>query len=111
MSLLPLDAPILATEKLRVGGDYIETFDQAVARHTDRLHGSHPFKMAWGWRCDAAPESHEAVHFTGYKTAQAHATLATKKSCTDSDIEVAVIDIPCETMHVTHARNLEPKET
>jgi heme-degrading monooxygenase HmoA len=111
IDLLPLDAPILAVERMRVGADHVEAFYQAMTRHTDGLRGSHPFKMAWGWRDDAAPESREAVLFTGWETARAHVTFPTKKNCIDCDNEVAAIDEPWETMYVTHIGNLERKET
>jgi hypothetical protein len=104
MSLLPLDASVLAIERMRVGGEYVEAFDRAIIRHTEELQGSHRSKVAHGWRCDAAPGSHEAVLSTGWETAQAHATLAFEKS-------TAAIDKQYETMQVIYAWNLERKET
>jgi heme-degrading monooxygenase HmoA len=104
MSLLPLDAPVLAIERMRVREEHVEAFDQAVTRHTEELQGSHPSKVAHGWRCDAAPGSHEAILFTGWETAQAHATPAFEKS-------TAAIDKQYKIMQVIHAWNLERKET
>ena len=109
MSLLPLDAPVLAIERMRVREDCIGTFDQAVTRHTQQHRGSHPFEVAHGWRCDTSPENHGAIVFTGWQTAQAHVTFATEKSYSDSGI--AGIGQQYETLQVTRAWNLERKET
>jgi hypothetical protein len=100
MSLLPLNAPVLAVERMRVRGEHVDAVDQAVTRHTEELH---PSKVAHGWRCDAAPGSHEAFLFTGCETAHAHAIFAIKNT--------AAIDNQYETMQVIHAWNLERKET
>jgi hypothetical protein len=109
MSLLPLDAPVLAIERMRVRGDCIEAFNQAVITHTQQRQGSYPFKVAHGWRCDAAPGSYEVLIFSGWETAQAHVTFTANKSHSNSG--VAPTDGQYETMQVAHAWNMERKET
>ncbi|CAO2658735.1 Nn.00g064580.m01.CDS01 [Neocucurbitaria sp. VM-36] len=109
MSSLPLDAPILAIERLSVKGDCINAFDQAVIRHMQLRQGSHPFKVAHGWRCDAAAGSHEALIFTGWENAQAHVTFAVNQKG-HSDGDSAAINGKYEEIHVHHARNLERNE-
>ena len=53
MASLPLDAPVLAIERLRVEPDYVRTFNQAATKPTQLLEDSHSFKVIRGWRCDA----------------------------------------------------------
>ncbi|KAF1834988.1 hypothetical protein BDW02DRAFT_314285 [Decorospora gaudefroyi] len=110
MSLLPLDAPVLAIETLRVRRDCVEAFEQAVMRHTQQPPpGSRSFKVAHGWRCDAASGNYEALIFSGWENVQAHITLTMSKSCNSND--VAAIDGQYETMQVTHARNMERRKS
>jgi hypothetical protein len=106
MGLLPLDAPVLAIERMCVRGDCVEAIDQAVTRHTQELRGSHP-KTTHGWRCDAAPTIHEAVLFTGWEAAQAHIPFAMNKKLIQNDIEVAAIKGQHDTILTW---NLERKE-
>lgn len=97
MSLLPLDAPILAIERIRVSEEYTQASDRAVERHAQELRGSHPFRVAYGWRCDAGPKSQEALIFSGWKTAQVHVAFPVQGG-EDGQYEV---------VQITHARNLE----
>ncbi|KAF1849921.1 uncharacterized protein K460DRAFT_360771 [Cucurbitaria berberidis CBS 394.84] len=108
MSSLPLDAPVLAIEILSVKGDYINAFNQAVMRHTQLLQGSHPFRVAHGWRCDMAAGSHEALIFSGWENAQAHVTFAAQEG--HSDCDNAAINGQYEEIQVHHATNLEREE-
>ncbi|KAJ4365233.1 hypothetical protein N0V83_008851 [Neocucurbitaria cava] len=109
MSSLPLDAPVLAIEIMKIKGDCVEAFDQAVIRHTQHILGSHPFKVAHGWRCDAAAGSHEALIFTGWENTQAHVTFAVNQEG-HRDGDKAALNGQYEVIQVHHAKNLERKE-
>ena len=110
MSSLPLDAPVLAIEILSVKGDCVDAFDQAAMRHTQLLlGGSHPFKVAHGWRCDAVAGSHEALIFSGWLNAHAHVTFTARQEGY-GDGDNAAIAGQYEEIQVHHARNLERKE-
>ncbi|KAH7548973.1 hypothetical protein BM1_10746 [Bipolaris maydis] len=94
---LPLDAPFLAIERISVSKESTWVFDEAVQRHAQQLQGSHPFKLAHGWRCDAARNHHEAIVFSAWQTPQAHVAFAAKDSQ----------DGQYKTLQMTCARNLE----
>ncbi|USP76579.1 uncharacterized protein yc1106_03853 [Curvularia clavata] len=97
MSSLPLDAPILAIERIRVSEECTQAFDQAAERHAQELRGSHPFKVAYGWRCDAGPKNQEALIFSGWQIAQAHVNFPVQGSEKGR----------YEVVQTTYARNLE----
>jgi heme-degrading monooxygenase HmoA len=97
MDLLPLDAPILAIERIRVSEECTQTFNEVMERHVQKLQSSYPFKVAHGWRCDAAPNTHESLVFSGWPDAQAHIAFTVKGSR----------DGQCEMLQITHARNME----
>lgn len=78
IDLLPLDAPILAIERIRVSEECTGALDQAIQKHIQELRGSHLFKIATGWRCDAEPTTHEVLIFSGCQTAQAHVGFTVK---------------------------------
>ncbi|EUC46950.1 hypothetical protein COCMIDRAFT_25149 [Bipolaris oryzae ATCC 44560] len=99
VNLLPLDAPILAIERISVSEESTRGFGEAVHRHAQQLQGSHPFKLAHGWRCDAVPNHHEAIIFSGWQTPQAHVAFAAKNNQ----------DGQYKTLQMTCARNLERK--
>lgn len=76
MRSLPLDAPILALERLRVEARILEAFDQAATKHAQHLRASHPFKVAFGWRIDAATGTHEALILSGWEREITHVSFA-----------------------------------
>jgi heme-degrading monooxygenase HmoA len=108
MSSLPLDAPVLAIERLLVEENSIDMFDQAALRHARHLQGSHPFKVVHGWRCDTPTGRHEALIFSGWKNADAHVTFKEKDEGR-SDGDSAAVSVQHEQMLVHHAWNLERK--
>lgn len=99
MSSLPLDAPILAIERVRVQEKITSAFERSMKGHMQELQGSHQCKAVHGWRCDTTSESHEALIFSGWSAVQAHVNFATKNSC----------DEQFEMVQTIHARNLEQK--
>jgi heme-degrading monooxygenase HmoA len=106
MRLLPLDAPVLAIERLCIKGECVEAIDQVVTRHRQELRDSQP-KTTHGWRCDGEPKTHEVVLFTGWETAQAHTPFAMNKSFIQNDVEVAAVN---GQHHAILAWNLERKK-
>lgn len=111
MSSLPLDAPILGLERLRVEEDGIATFERAATRHVQQLQGSSPFKVVHGWRCDAAPASHEAVFIWGTENSPAHVSFsATQQTLGDNDNGDAVLRGGYKELLLHHCRNLERNE-
>lgn len=106
---LPLDAPVLALERLDVKGDCASAFEQAAARHAHFLQGSHPFKVAHGWRLDAPAGRHETLIFSGWQHTQDHVTFAEKQkgnSCSDT----AAIVGGYVQIELHHAWNIEHKQ-
>lgn len=79
ISVLPLDAPVLALERLRIEAARSVAFDQAAMKHVQRLQGSHKCKAAYGWRCDAGTGRHEALIFSGWENAQAHVSFSARQ--------------------------------
>ena len=96
MDLLPLDAPILAIERIRVSKDCTQTFQQAIEKYAQELQASHPFKVAHGRICDGA-KGHEVLVFNGWKTAQDYVSFSVKGS---QDAQYELLQLIC-------ARNLE----
>ncbi|KAH8730078.1 hypothetical protein GQ44DRAFT_476977 [Phaeosphaeriaceae sp. PMI808] len=109
MSSLPLDAPVLALERLSVKKGCIDVCHQAATRYAHLSQGSHPCKVTHGWRCDASPEAHELVIFSGCENAQAHVTFATRQQSYDSSDHATTMG-QYEELLVHHAWNLERTE-
>ena len=103
LHLLPLEAPVLAMERLRFKEECVEDLERDVTSYAQQLRGNHTFKVAHGWRCDA-PGTHEALVFTGWETAQTHVTLTAN---VDNDHDVAVLQDRSETVQIIRGRNLE----
>lgn len=110
MLSLPLNAPVLAIEWLKIRAEHVDTFEQTVIRHAQHLKSSHPFKVAYGWRCDADAGSHEALIFSGWQNAQAQVTSAWRQQSAGDGENAAIIG-KYEELQAHHARNLEQKET
>jgi heme-degrading monooxygenase HmoA len=108
MSSLPLEASILALERISVEEDAVDAVDKAVARHAQQLLGSHSSRVTHGWRCDAAPGSYEIVIFSGWEAVQAHIAFSARQQ-NQSKSEHAAIVGQCEDLLVHHAWNLELK--
>jgi hypothetical protein len=108
MSLLPLDAPFLAIERLSVNGDCVNSFDQAATRHIRLLEDSYTYRVVCGWRVDAAAESHEALLFTGWENAHAHVSFAARQH--DLGVGEATCDGQYKELSVHHTWNLEREE-
>ncbi|KAF1921982.1 hypothetical protein BDU57DRAFT_511094 [Ampelomyces quisqualis] len=106
ISVLPLDAPVLALERLQVGADGSVAFDQAATKHVQHLQGSHNCKVAYGWRCDAKSRGHEALIFSGWENAQAHVSFRARQQ-DNGDSNSAIILGEYEELLVHHATNLE----
>ncbi|PSN68877.1 hypothetical protein BS50DRAFT_326866 [Corynespora cassiicola Philippines] len=105
MASLPLDAPVLSFARLSVDGESVAAFEQAASKDRQTLGGNpHPFVS--GWRCDGAPGTHEAVVFTGWETAQAHAAFTARQSDGKDSAMCGKYDFIVD----HHARNLERRE-
>jgi heme-degrading monooxygenase HmoA len=109
MSCLPLDAPILALERLAVKEDGIVAFQEAAKRHVQQLQGSNSFNIVHSWRCDIAATSPEAVFLTGWDRSQAHVSFAARQQA-HGDSEGAAITEQYKELLTHHARNLERKD-
>lgn len=105
MSSLPLDAPVLAIMRLLIKGDRVNAYDQAAAKDMHIIADyTHPHNVVNGWRYDAAPGTHEALVFTGWESAHAHAAFAEKAG---DNTKFPAIEGVYESMEVWHARNME----
>lgn len=106
MSSLPLDAPIIAIERFSVQGKFVDAFEQATIRHAQLANSTSSFKVAHGWRCDAAAameRRHEAIVFSGWESVQAHTAFGERQEAKNATVE-------CEKVNrllVHHAWNLE----
>jgi hypothetical protein len=107
MHTLPLEAPILAIERLIFKKECMESVEKVVARYTQQLQRMNSFKTVYGWRCDAAQETHEALVFTGHGNAQIHSTFAAKGI---DDNNTAMLNEQFETVQIILGRNLERKD-
>jgi hypothetical protein len=103
MTSLPLDAPILAIERLLVKEHCVDAFDQAVSKHASLLQDSHLAKITHGWRCDPPASSHEAVILSGWKD-QNYISFSAGQHKHGSN---ASIEGEFEEILVHHAWNLE----
>jgi heme-degrading monooxygenase HmoA len=107
MHTLPLESPILAIERLIFKKECMESVEKVVARYTQQLQRMNSFKTVYGWRCDAAQETHEALVFTGHGNAQIHSTFAAKGI---DDNNTAMLNEQFETVQIILGRNLERKD-
>ncbi|KAF2266622.1 hypothetical protein CC78DRAFT_120852 [Lojkania enalia] len=110
MSSLPLNAPVMAISRLFVKAESVDAFSGAVLPHerTTEDAASKPYNAVKSWRCDAEPGKHEAVIFTGWDTAQAHAVFTAEVRGTT---EHAAISQHYEGMDVQLVRNMEKQCT
>ncbi|KAI8934445.1 hypothetical protein NX059_009177 [Plenodomus lindquistii] len=104
MSSLPLDAPVLAIERLSFGGDPQDPLEHYPAKHAYELSDNHPFKVKHGWRCDPTVGSHELFIFSGWKDVQSHVTFEESRQ---GDSDFAHVKGQCEHILIHHGRDLE----
>jgi heme-degrading monooxygenase HmoA len=109
MSSLPLDAPILAIERLSVEEDYVVAVHQATTKYMQHLEGSRPFRVAYGSRCDTMPGIQEVIIFSGWENSQAHVRFSVEQH-NYSDTDGATISGHYKELVVHHAKNLERRE-
>jgi len=109
MHVVEADAPILAIERMCVEVESVESVDRAVIKHIQQLKTSHPFNIAYGWRCDLVPGNHEVFLLSGWETAPDHVAFTHGKD--DDDDTAAVMNKGVKTLGVIHGRNLERKAT
>jgi heme-degrading monooxygenase HmoA len=108
MSSLPLDAPILALERIGVEEGSVDAVDAAIARHAQQLLGSHSSRVAHGWRCDAARGNHEVIIFSGWGNVQDHVTFGARQQSQRIQKHAGIVR-GCEDIMVHHAWDLELK--
>lgn len=80
MSSLPLDAPFLAIERLRVkGGEHMMEYDRIMGGLVSGIREvTEPYKVVVGWRCDSEPGEQESLIFTGFETSSRASTVKTR---------------------------------
>jgi hypothetical protein len=83
-SALPLDAPYLVLERLRVKEDGVAAFEPAVTRHVQQIQGSSAFKVVHGWRRDAVPAINEVVFISGSENTRAQVSFTAQQTLSDS---------------------------
>jgi hypothetical protein len=105
MSSLPLDAPVLVIERLRVKENSVDAFDQAATRHAQLSRGSSLFKVAYGRCVDAAIREPEALIISG-QDAQSHVTFASRQKRLGDD-DHATINEQYEVLLIHQTQNLE----
>jgi hypothetical protein len=108
MSSLPLDAPVLAIERLSVEEDYVGAVDQAAKRYVQHLQDNNPFRAAYGWRCDELFGSREVLIFSGCETVQAHVGFSTRQHDSEEKCSASISGHYKEVL-VHHTKNLERK--
>jgi hypothetical protein len=112
-SALPLDAPFLVLEILRVKKDGVAALEPAVTRHVQQIQGSSAFKVLHGWRRDAAPASNEVVFISGSEDTRACVSFAAQQTLSDDAVAVnrgedeMTIRGGYEEILLHHCRNLE----
>jgi hypothetical protein len=111
-SALPLDAPFLVLERLRVKEDGVAAFEPVVARHVQQLQGSSAFKVVHGWRRVAAPARNEIVFISGSENTRAHASFTAQHTLKGGEDAVnpgdeQIIRGGYEEILLHHCRNLE----
>jgi hypothetical protein len=105
---LPLNAPILAIERLLVQGWCVLTFEQAVTRHARLLQENHSTETIHGWRCDAPAGTHEAIIFSGCKDKKSHTPFSGRRFVNNNNADVS-IERGYEEVFSHHLWNLEHK--
>jgi heme-degrading monooxygenase HmoA len=76
MDELPLDAPVIAITRLFIRGEEVDAYNSAAVNDQHTIaKATRPFNVVYGWRLDSAPGKHEALQFTGWEDAQAHAAF------------------------------------
>lgn len=106
MSVLPLDAPVIAIARLYIkGGEHIDEYNRIVDKYRDTIaDATKPHKVVDGWRCDSQPGKHEALMFSGWESIEAHRAFTAKMR---EEEEYASIRDNYEGMEVRHARDME----
>jgi len=102
MDALPLDAPVLAIERL-VAKDGVVVFEQAAESYVQRLQENTLFKILYNQRCDTASPRAETVFLTGWETVEDHFSFS-KRLQDRNDVEASGM---VEQLLLHHAKNLE----
>jgi hypothetical protein len=108
MSSLPLDAPILAIERVHVkGGQHVMEYDRTVMKNRVKriLEDTKPYSVVMEWRCDSGPGKQESLIFTGFETMEASRSFSTKARA-ESPEWVSMMDHLEET-EVMYGRDME----
>jgi hypothetical protein len=108
MTSLPLNAPVLAIERLLVQEHCVHAFNQAIIRHAGLLQDSTSAKVTHGWRCDTPARTHEAIIFSGWKDTETHIPVSARRYEYDDTTDIS-IEEGCEEILVHHLWNLEHK--
>jgi hypothetical protein len=87
---LPLNAPVLAIERLLVQGWCVPTFEQAVIRHARLLQENHSTETTHGWRCDAPAGTHEAIIFSGCKDTKPHTPFSGRRFVANDNADIFI---------------------
>ncbi|KAH4107517.1 hypothetical protein HBI23_130700 [Parastagonospora nodorum] len=106
MESLPLDAPVLAIERLVLKGNGVLAFEQAIEGYVQQLQGNTSFKIVHNWRCDTASPKAEAVFLTGWQNVEDDVGFS-KRLRDRGGLETAGI-VGQILLH--HARNIERKD-
>ncbi|KZM20101.1 uncharacterized protein EKO05_0007544 [Ascochyta rabiei] len=78
-SLLLLDAPFIAIERLNVDPGHIVAYDGVIKEHVRHLQKTESLKVTHGWRCDMPTGSHELVILTSSGSTRPHFTFADER--------------------------------
>ncbi|KAF2491022.1 hypothetical protein BU16DRAFT_444298, partial [Lophium mytilinum] len=80
ISLLPLDAPVMAIARLFIkGGKHIEEYNRIVSKYRATIvDGTKPYNVVDGWRSDSEPGKQEALMFSGWASIEAHRAFTAK---------------------------------
>lgn len=107
MSSLPLDAPILAIERVHVkGGEHVMEYDRTMKNEIKKsLEYTKPYSVVMEWRCDSGPGEQESLIFTGFENVEAYRSFATKARA-ESPEWVSMMD-HLEDTDVMYARDME----
>lgn len=77
MSSLPLDAPVLAIERLHVkSGEHVIEYNLIMSGLVGRIQeATEHYRVVVGWRCDSEPGKQESLVFTGFETSSHASTV------------------------------------